>query len=404
MNARVVVVMLAVCLLGATSAAQGEGEAGVTYREVIAEARRAAPDLRVARAREAVARSEIRVARAYPNPLLSFGTSTQTARLSVAASIPLLVFGQRGAAEDASRADLVTVQVETEQAWSEVRVQASRAFIALWLAEQLARERQDVAKIAADLERLVAGRVELGAAPELDLLRAKAERLRADADSEEARQNILAAGSELGRWIGHPGGSSLRTRGGLSVPGAAPPLRALLAKIGVNPAVRREQADARAAEARVKREKAQVRPLLLLDLGVETMDPTLPAPNYHTQLGVELPLFDQRGGPIERERASARAAHARGDLATAQLAAELSVAYRIFEAMSARSQALEQGVIPAADVAAKATQESYSLGRAPLLAVLDSFRASIDATVSLREAQAARANAWTDIERVAGAP
>ncbi len=391
-------------IVSAAPSARGQSQAGVSYAEVIASARRAAPDLRVAKAREAVARSEIRVARAYPNPSVAFGTSTQAARFSAAASIPLVVFGQRGAAEDASRADLVTVQVETEQAWSDVRVQASRAFIALWLAEQLAQERDRVDAIATDLERLVQGRVELGAAPELDRLRANAERLRADVDAQESRQNILAAGSELGRWIGRQGGASLRTRGGLAVPSTTPPLAALLAKVGANPAVRREQADARAAEARARREKALVRPLLTLDLGVDAMDPTLPGPNYHAQLGVEVPLFDRRRGLIEREHASAGAARARGDVAVAQLIADLSTAYRIFESMSARRQALEAGVIPAADAAAQATQESYALGRAPLLAVLDGFRASIDATISLRETEAARANAWADIERVVGAP
>ena len=376
----------------------------VTYAGAVALARNAAHDLRVARGREVVARSEIRVAGTYPNPTFIVGTSTQAARFSAAGSVPLVILGQRGAAEDASKAELATVQVDSEASWSDVKVRVERAFIALWRAEELAKERSSAASLARRLEDLVQGRVDLGAAPDIELLRIKAERLRAEADFGEAEQAVLSAASDLGRFFGKKDGGRIRTQGGLSVPERAPTLDALLARVGGNPLVRREEADAMAAEARVRREKALIRPMLTLELGVETMDPTLPANNYRGQLSIEMPLFNQRGGQIERERSLAALARSRGDVAAAQLVSELSSAYRLFEAMSARSKSLEMGVIPAANAAAKATEESYTLGRAQLFAVLDAARLQIEANVSLREAQAARAMAWAEIERVAGSP
>jgi outer membrane protein TolC len=84
--------------------------------------------------------------------------------------------------------------------------------------------------------------------------------------------------------------------------------------------------------------------------------------------------------------------------------ADLAVAYRTFEAVSARSVALGAGVVPAAEAAAKATRESYQLGRASLEALLDAERARIDARLTLLETLAARGNAWIDIERTLGVP
>ena len=52
----------------------------------------------------------------------------------------------------------------------------------------------------------------------------------------------------------------------------------------------------------------------------------------------------------------------------------------------------------------RATEEAYALRLTPLIAVLDAQRALVDARVSALEAQAARANAWTDLEHALGAP
>jgi outer membrane protein TolC len=86
------------------------------------------------------------------------------------------------------------------------------------------------------------------------------------------------------------------------------------------------------------------------------------------------------------------------------VAADLLVAYRAFEATAARTRALEEGVVPAAEAAASATRESYALGRAALVTVLDAERARLDARLSVLEARAARVLAWIDVEHAIGVP
>ncbi len=375
----------------------------LTYDEAVAQARAHAPDVRVAQQRELVAQSEIGVAGVVPNPTLTFGTNTQVAKLAVTASVPLLILGQRGAAMDASRADLVTVKVDNEGAWLDIRANTQRAYVALWQAEQIAHEKEIAAQLARRVDDMVAGRVDVGAAPELDKLRAHAERLRADAESVEAALLIRAASSELARWTGEPDFDVLRTRGEPFVPSDMPPLASWLARIAATPWVRREEADARASEARAGRERALVRPTLTIDLGADIYDPTLPTTNYRAALGLDIPLFNRRGSSIERETRAAALARSRRGVAETQLTSQVVSAYRVLEALNGRTTALQTGVVPAAEAAARATEEAYRLGRSPLVAVLDALRAKVDAVLALREVQAARARTWIDLQRMTGA-
>jgi cobalt-zinc-cadmium efflux system outer membrane protein len=385
----------------------------VSYDEALRAARRAAPDLVIARTREGVAAAEVGVAGVYPNPSVAVGTSTQTAKLSGTLSVPLVVLGQRGAAIDAAKAEQATVFIDTQVAWNDVRQATARAFVALWLAQGVAEARRESAAIQGGLESAVVTRVQVGSAPEIDSLRVHSEKLRADADVIGALAEVTATGTELGRWMGLVDGSPILARGEVASPDAPPSLATLTARIDGGAPVRRERSDVAAAEARADRERALVRPLMGLDLGFDAFDPTLcatpsagcsPPVNYRAQLSIEIPIFNLRGPFIDREKALADVARARVQAAHIQQTSELTAAYRTFEAATARQKTLADAVVPAARAAAKSTEEAYTLGRAQLVAVLDAERSLVDVRVSALEAQAARANAWIDVEHALGAP
>jgi cobalt-zinc-cadmium efflux system outer membrane protein len=406
---------LVACAIGALAGpARADAELPLSLQDVLRAARRAAPDLLVARAQESVAHADVGIAGTYPNPSVAVGTSTQAAKISGTVSIPLVVLGQRGASIDAARAEEQTVVIDTQVAWNDVRQATIHAYVALWLADGMAEARRDSAAIEATLESAVVQRVQVGAAPEIDSLRVHAERLRADADVLAAGAQVTAAATELGRWMGLRDAGNLRTTASLEAPAAPPPLISLLGRLDASAPVRREQSDVLASEARVARERALVRPNLSLDLGADFLDPTLlppgapagatPPVNYRGQLTIDVPLFNQRGAYIEREKAQGNVARARVRAAQVQSAAELTSAYRTFEAATAEHRTLADSVVPAAQSAATATQEAYSLGRAQLVAVLDAVRALVDARVSALEAQAARTVAWADVEHAVGAP
>ena len=393
--------LCALCVLA--GAAPAGAESRVSYTQALALSRERAPNVAVARATQGVAEADSRTGGLYPNPTLSAGTSTHAARLPLGASLPLLILGQRGAALDAGRAEYAVAKLDTQVSLSEVRAATGHAFVGLWLAERTALTRLDAATISRNLDSAVEGRVELGSAPELEGLRAHAERLRADVDARAAADLVEAASAELAIWIGVGFDDPVRVSGDPEVPRDVPKLSELWPRVGKNPSVQRAAAEARASEARASSERAQVRPLMTLDLGADFDDPTLPGlNNYRAQLGFEVPLLNQRGPLIEREEQKAVAARSQFQAERIRLSSELIVAYRTFGALTQQAQTLAFGVLPAAAAAARATEESYALGRAPLVSVLDAERARIDAELTLIESQGARANAWIDVERALG--
>lgn len=393
-------IMLAAAL--AAGHAQAQEQRYIGYAEVLSLAINVSPAMRVARAEEHVIASEVGIAGVIANPTFIGGTSTQTAKVSVGVSVPLVILGQRGAAIRASQAGLDAAHVGTEAIQSDSRAAAAHAFVALWLAERIAQARAKAEELVAQLDQAVSVRVQLGGAPEVDRIRSNALKLRAHAEAVQAAQLVRAAAADLGRWIGESDASELRTSDAAVIPDLPPPLSALLGRIAQGPAVTREKAAAHAAHARADRERALVRPALTLDLGIDARDPTLPATNYRAQLGVELPVFTQRAPYIQREDRAAAAAEQRSRYQMSTLNSDLVVAYRTFEAATAGRITLEQAGVPAARTAAKSTEESYALGRASLEAVLDADRTLIDVELTLLDVSAVRANAWIDVEHAMG--
>jgi cobalt-zinc-cadmium efflux system outer membrane protein len=376
----------------------------MTYRRALDEALRHAPQLLAARTRLAVADADVAIAGVVPNPSITAGTSTQAARLSTGVSLPLHVFGQRSSSIAAGRADALAVQADVTVTRFDVQAAAAHAYVALWLAERTAEAREQAAAIAGQVDAAVAERIAIGSVPRFEGLRARSERLRAQAEAEEARLLVVAAAVELGRWVGVRDAEGLRTAGEPDVPPLPKPLAALVSGTARAPAVQREEATARAAEAHAHRERALVRPTLVLEVGADIGDPTLPGTNFRALLGVEVPLLNHRVPYVQRELAVATAAHTRAELEQIQATADLSIAYRKFEAHSARFANYRDVVQPAATEAARAIREAYALGRAPLAAVLEAERAQIEASLAVLQAQATRADDWIDVERAVGAP
>src|SRR4051812_39591015 len=183
--------------------ASARADTPVTYARALALSRERAPIAEVARTTEAVAEADSRVPGVYPNPSVQAGTNTHNAaRLTLGMTVPLLVLGQRGAALRAGKAGFAVAKLDTEVTLADVRAATGRAFVSLWLSEHTAHARADAARIAAKLEDVARGRVELGSAPELDGLRAHAARLRADIDAQSANALVDAAAAELAVWLG----------------------------------------------------------------------------------------------------------------------------------------------------------------------------------------------------------
>ena len=381
----------------------------LTWSEARAQAQRQAPELAVGASRSQVAHAEVDVAGALANPTFTVTTARETARLAAGVSVPLPLFGQRGHAIGAARADAAAIDQERDVARNDVRWNASLAWIDAWEATQRARLLAGASTDAQRLAAIASERFDAGAAPRLDVVRAGADRARALADAASAQTLVVAAGARLAVWVGaDPAATVPQIEGGPGVPARLPTLADLLMAIQSHPALARDRAQGTAADRHVDLERRLRLPIVNAEVTVLQGDPTLTDAGGHRRTDVvvgaafELPILNARAGAIARARAQGTLAAAGASLDTAHLRAEAVDAFLRTEAAAARARALGSQALPALDEARALTEESYRAGRADLVRVLESQRALVDARLAEVEAIATWARAFADLERATG--
>ncbi|HJZ89108.1 MAG TPA: TolC family protein [Polyangia bacterium] len=374
----------------------------VSFADARARAAERAGEVIVSRTRFEVARAEVEVAGALANPTLTVLAARQTAQIGIGLSVPLPLFGQRGTAIRAARADLEAARLEVEVARNEARWNGASAWIDLWEAQERARV---LALAAQDTERLLAiaqQRFDAGSAPRLDVVRATADRARAAAEAGSARAAIAAAGARLAPWLGEDRDLAWEASGRIGYPPAPPPLGQLLTDATDHPLLLRDRAESAAAEAHLRAEERQRWPVINGQVTVNQGDPTLPGTDVIGGGSLDLPVLNLRGGAIARARAQRALAEASAVADARKLFADLRDAFRRSEGAAERTHALATQVLPAMEEARRMTEEGYRAGRLDLLRLLDAQRAVLDSRLALAEAEAGYGRALADLERAAG--
>ncbi len=382
----------------------------VTWEEARAAAALNGPDLVVAARRKSVARAEIAVAGTLANPTFSVTTARETARLSAGVSVPLPLFGQRGAAVRAASADAEISAREAELTGVELRWNATVSWVDTWEATERARLLAAAATDAARLLTIARERFDAGSSPRLDVVRAVADEARARAEADSARTLVGAQAARLAVWIGADPVRPPAVTGPPGVPAGLPTLKRLVEDVPAHPALRRDQAQVQAAGQHVRLEQRLRFPIVSAELVMNYGDPTLLDASgvQRTDLIVgasfELPVLSLRRGAIDRARAQRDVAEAAGSADTAHVRGELVDAFRRTEAASGRAREIARKALPAMEEAYSMTEESYKAGRSDLVRVLEAQRALVDLRLAQAEALATWARAFADLERASSGP
>jgi cobalt-zinc-cadmium efflux system outer membrane protein len=374
----------------------------VSFETARALAEQAAGDVIVAERRVDVARGEVGVAGTLANPSVSVLTARQTAQIGVGLTVPLPLFGQRGTAVAAARADLDVAGFEVVVSRNDARWNATVAWFDLWEAQQRARVLILAAEESSRLLSIAKQRFDAGSAPRLDVVRATADDARARSEAGSARAAILAAGARLSPWLGEPSEAPLEAQGQGGFPLSLPAIGTLVEAAANHPILVRDRGESSAAEAHVRAEQRQRWPVVNGELTVNYGDPTLPGTDVIGGAAFELPVLSLRGGAIARARAQQAVAEATAVADARRLFAELRDAFHRAEGGIERERALRESVLPAIEEARKMTEEGYRAGRVDLLRLLEAQRAVLDTRLALAEASAALGRAQADLERASG--
>jgi outer membrane protein TolC len=374
----------------------------ISFAAARAVAERATGDVLLAERRVEVSRAEIGLAGTLANPSLTALTTRQTAQIGLSLVVPLPLFGQRGTAVAAARADLDVSLLEVELVRSEARWSASLAWIDLWEAQERARVLALAAEESARFLAIAKQRFDAGSAARLDVVRATADNARAEAEARSARAATAAAGARLLPWLGESEDAAPEASGPVTFPQTLPSMGELAVLATTHPALVRDRAESAAADTHVRAEERQRWPVISGLLTVNVGDPTLPGTDVIGGASFDLPVLNLRGGAIARARAQQAVAEMTAIAHARRLIADLREAYRRTQGAAERARAITKAVLPAMEEARRMTEEGYRAGRVDLLRLLEAQRAVLDSRLAQAEATAGFGHAFADLERAVG--
>ncbi|TXL65364.1 TolC family protein [Zeimonas arvi] len=352
-----------------------------TLEQLVDRARVESPAMAAARAEALAARAGIATARAYPNPELQVGRSNSDARLAGApagsgSSIaitqrlesPTLRDARGRGSEATAQAAELAVRATEQALVAGVKV---RYFDLMRARELVAAARQELG-LAELIRDRVAVRVSTGEAPRFDLIRAETEAARARTALAQREGELSATRARLRELVAPSLPASFDVTGDFQA--ALPPADpALLAGdvVAAHPELRIAEAERERARWQLQVERASLMPGVDLFLARER---TPDLDTTRAGIGVRIPLFDRRAGPIEEARQRQLRADALAEQRRFELQQRLQAAWHRYETARSTVAALENGVLEKAEAALGVAESAYRFGERGILEYLDAQR------------------------------
>ncbi len=403
MRSRIIALVAASAVWAAGNPASGQTGRPITFDEARSAAAQRGPAVLLATRRTGVAEAEVDVAGSLANPTLTITSARETARIGASVGVPVPLFGQRARAVDAAQAEARSARLDVAAAEVEARFQATVAWIDLWEAQERGRLSRQAAAEATRVASIADQKFQAGAGPQVDVLRTRADRVRAEAEAAGAEAAVRAAGIRLTASMGLPDAPEVTAAGPPGFDGAGgASFGAVGGRIDQAPLLRRDAADVAAAASRVRLQQRLRWPMVNLLLTVNQGDPTLPGVDVIGGVSLDAPILNLRGGAIRRARAEQAVAQTVWELDAARVRTQAADAAARAQAAGARARALAAEVLPALETARQMTEEGYRDGRVDLLRLIEAQRAVLDARFANAEAQASWQRAIADLERAAG--
>ncbi|GAA4334213.1 hypothetical protein GCM10023144_26230 [Pigmentiphaga soli] len=353
------------------------------------------------------ARAGIATARAYPNPEVEFLTGRVSARQPGAVAGPTQTYsvtqridlpGQRRLRGEIAGKTLDAVSAGQRAYMSDLAARVKEAYYdALRRQAEFEASEEDLRLTQQIYERALV-RVDAGDAPRYELIRAEAELLNAQKNSQTAMLRVSRAKSVLRQQVGDrlPGNYALH--GTLARAPHIPDLARLREVLAAtNPELARLRDEVERAELAVDYERSLRLPSVALRLAAER-EPDA----RNTRLGVVLsvPLWDRRQGPIDEAAAGVIRMRSLLEAREFELQQGLDSAYQQFQIAAAQAEAFESGIVRQAEAALRVAEAAYRFGERGIIDYLDAQRVLRNARNELIAAQYDLQLAAVEIERL----
>ena len=367
------------------------------------------PQLRAAQSARQAARAGIKSAQALPNPRLDWHQGRNTARIAGVTpgsvqgwsiSQPIDNPNARKARMDvASATELESIHLigmTRNDLVSQTRVRIYQGLLHQAKADAAA---EDVHLLEQVRER-VRLRVESGEAARYEIIKADAEIITARERLQTARLmmeqskiqlNQLAAGQLPPQW---------KLLGDLKDSHELLDLNQLNQLVSKNnPELRLLQAEVNKAQALLRGAESSRWPAMELRYS-KSQDPEFRQGQWG--VGVQIPLLDNRSGPIAQASSELERAQIRFEGRQAELKQEILQTWKLLEMARLRIEALSQGSVREAEAALRVAQAAYRFGERGILDVLDAQRVLRSVRADLIEARYQLQEARVELDRLIG--
>lgn len=379
----------------------------VTLEQALALADAEHPLLKAGMARLDASVAAIDTARAHPNPDVSFMAGRQTGQPvgGPTRPVPLYVLNQP-LELGGLRASRIGVaernQTAREHELAAVRLgvlsHVRRTFYQVLRRLGERAIAQENLRLVEDLRNRIQVRVDVGEVGRLELVRAEAEVAAARALASSAQLQQVTALAQFRAAVGGALPTSVEVEGVLDQPAALPAIEALRQQaVTRHPLLAVARAELARADARVTYENALKRPQPSLLAEID-----MSSPSYRVGVGIPLPTWDRRKGPIAEAVASRRETEQLARAREIEIVSALDGAYERHQVASQDVQLHEQGLLREAEEALRAAEVAYQLGERGILEVLDAQRLLRTVRLNYLNAQFDRQAALVDLDELRG--
>ncbi len=349
--------------------------------ELIRQVLRHNPDIRAAQAQVLGAQAGIQTAQAWANPRMDAAQGRNEARM--AGLVPGVVHGwsvsqfienprTRQFRTEAARASAKDSQYQAQSVRNElislVRLRVNEGL----LHQAQAQAAADSVALLEKARELVRLKVDIGEAPKYEIIKADAEIINARERLQTARLMVQQAQLDIDRMAANQLPDGWQLVGDLS---ATPDMMSIdqmhALALKHNPSVLSLQTELERLSFQLNEAKSQKWPGVEVRYS-ETLDPEWR--QSQIGVGVQIPLLDQRQGPIAQTTAELERAQIRLQGRQNELRQQILLAWKSMEIARLRINALSQGSLRDALAALRVAEAAYRYGERGFLDVLDAQR------------------------------
>lgn len=388
-------------------------EGPATLGSALTMARQFRAEVRAAKAKTEAARHRPAIVSALDDPVVSAAVDhkpldkmmNSDRSITVEQNFPLSRV--RAHRRMAAEADVGKYEGESGKALLKVQAEAAQAFFMLHERRRMAALVQKQHGLAAQLVTMAAGRHAIGAASQLDVLRAEVEMARLRNRLAVSAADIRSAEAMFNTAVGLPPGSPVpdldledQFERIARIPHLGPALEEALTH---HPGVQVSKAEIRRARAEVDVMKSMYAPMAMAMVRFGMADTMTAGRGYMLMVGVSVPIwFDRLKAGVGEARAMQSMAEADREAMLTMIQGDVVSTLETLRGAAASYSTFGTDLIPRAERAIGPAMAEYASGRVPLASVFEAARALWSAQEEQVMAEAAMGLAWVRLRSALG--